>query len=79
MTDTPTNTFWLLGRLDKVHYDEFKGFVVLAPSEESARLIACKSCADEGSHVWMDKDLSSCESMTVQDRDGVVLSSFNAG
>lgn len=73
---------WKLERTGGVGYDENAGFIVAASTEESARDIAGRAAADEGSSTWWDTRLSSCVLIGAATDDlpsGVVQSNFRAG
>jgi hypothetical protein len=59
-------------------YDNAFGFVVRAVDEESARKFANKNAGDENRHSkpWLDSELSTCEELTPEGNDGVILRDF---
>ena len=67
-----------LHRLDKVDWDEYKGFVIRAEDEISARVIAGQQDSYHKSR-WIDHKQTSCEEITQEGDPGVILDSFNAG
>jgi hypothetical protein len=69
---------YLLKRLDPVDYDEFDSKVVVAESEEDARLIAGEETGDEG-QVWHNPKYVSCEVVDPAQGARVVCASFIAG
>ena len=74
---------WLLDRKsagDKIYYDEYTGFVIRAPDEETARHMAGEVAGEEGKETWHSSRFSTCcEIIPAEGSLGVVLASFNAG
>jgi hypothetical protein len=57
---------WLLEAIDGSEYfdpwyDKMFGIVVVAESEEKARLLAAEAKADEGKQPWLSPEHTSCE------------------
>lgn len=71
------NKIYLLTRKDRVGYDEYTGFVIVAGTEEDARTRANSIAADEGP-IWAEPDFVKCEEVNTE-TTGIVLDSFNAG
>ena len=72
---------WLIERHeDDVGYDESAGFVVRAETEHAARVLASKRRrGDENPSVWLDQNESSCEQITEEGDEAVILTDFKAG
>lgn len=68
-----------LERIDGVSHDEAFGFVVRAENESSARIIVSLQCGDEGSSVWLDSSMTSCEELKKTGKSEVILRDYNAG
>lgn len=49
---------YLLKRTGRVYWDEMAGAVVIAGSEEEARLLASQEAWDEGPDAWLDFERS---------------------
>ena len=47
--------------------------VVRAPSEMVARQLAAQSSAAEGTQPWLNADMTSCEELTLEDDNEVIL------
>lgn len=61
-------------------YDQADGFVVMAATEEEARLLASCEHGDEGAGAWLDPDLSCCLELVPHNGfPHVVLRDFHAG
>ena len=69
---------WVL-RHNGCGYDEHRGFIMRARSAKKARAMAAGAAADEGPNVWRDATRSTCEELTLDGAEGVVMSDFNAG
>lgn len=70
---------YLLRRRD-YDYDEFDAHLVRASCEQQARAIAAKAVSrHEERNEWLDADKSTCECVTAEGVEEVILSSFNAG
>ncbi len=79
---------WILRPVDQSLLDRFydvnRGFVVRAPDEENARLLAEFAVAEEkgfdkGLGVWTDPSITTCVELTGEGAPGVVMQDFNAG
>lgn len=70
---------YLLVRTDSVDWEENDSVVVRASSEEAARELAAKHSAFEGPSPWLSPSKSTCEVVTVDGEDEVVLASYKAG
>lgn len=68
---------YVLERKERAGYDEVEGVVIVAPSEDAARLIANTDNGDEGK-IWDDPAKVSCK-IVDPNTEGIVLSSFRAG
>lgn len=51
---------YLLQYRGNIGYDEFAGFVIVAPSGLAARLLAAKASGDEGQKCWVTEAKTSC-------------------
>lgn len=76
---------WILRPIDLEHpiwgkYDDIAmGFVVCAESERDARVMAHINGgreSEDGRDAWLQRDLSTCERLTVPDERGVVIRDF---
>jgi hypothetical protein len=67
---------WLLQRLLGTRSGEAGGFVVRAESEVYARRYASQSAGKEGSALWLEPAMASCEELTASGLTGVVLQEF---
>jgi hypothetical protein len=83
MTHIDLPSIWLLKRLESVDYDENDGFIITAPDEYTARLIAASNAGNEGRSTWTNIALSSCTVIGVLTHPDptprILLRSFNAG
>ena len=70
---------YLITRNKTKGYDVVNGFVIRAPSEESARMQASANAADEGHIIWLDSGRSTCDVITGEGPIGIILRDFNAG
>lgn len=72
---------YVLRRIAEVNYDEYEGFVVRAVSEEHARALAAEGInwSKNERAVWLFADKSTCELLTSEGADEVILESFHAG
>lgn len=68
---------YVLERIGKVGWDEVEGVVIVAPSEDAARLIANTDTGDEGK-IWDNPAKVTCK-IVDPNVEGIVLSSFRAG
>lgn len=59
--------------------DTVSGFIIRAPSEESARMQASANARDEGIVVWLDSGRSTCTPLTIEGPIGIILRDFHAG
>lgn len=59
--------------------DTNQGFVIRAKDANHAREIAASQYSDEGSAVWYDYTMTSCEPLSGKGPVGVVMCDFNAG
>jgi hypothetical protein len=68
----------ILGRVINARgtHDEFDGFVVRAPDEPAARLLAAQWGGDEGSDMWTNPLNSTCRELTADGEAMIVLSSL---
>ena len=71
-------TLWKLTRIGKQDWDVADGFVVRAPDENHARLLASKRSGDEGEQTWLRPEKSTCEQVTEDGPDEIILRDFNA-
>lgn len=70
---------YLLRRRD-YDYDEYDAHLIRASCEQQARLIAAGTITrHEDPNEWLDADKSTCELVTADGEEQVILSSFNAG
>lgn len=75
---------WILSRTDRVDYDEYDAFVVLAKDEASARKLAAEedpnpTYCDRG-YDWADSKHVKCEQISLRTAKAqVLLGSYNAG
>jgi hypothetical protein len=53
--------------------DVVNAFLLRATSEHAARLYAATRPADEGEETWTNPLLSSCEEVTADGPDGIIL------
>jgi hypothetical protein len=66
-------------RLDKIGWDEYEEFVVIAKDEKTAREMCAKNHADEGKEIWLS-DKVHVEIVDAENRNqAIVCKSFNAG
>lgn len=64
-------------KFDKVDYDEYIGFVIIAPNR--ARAIQIMLLEKGGNNVHKD-NIESCEEIgTTNRKEGIVFDSYNAG
>ncbi len=70
---------FLLERLDETDWDESEGFVIRAKDEVSARVIAGEQDNNNNKSRWMDHQRTSCNEISQDGHEGVILESFNAG
>lgn len=70
---------YLLQLTEDAGYDAVFGFVIRAPSEESARMQASANAKEEGIAVWLTPDLSTCTPVTTEGPIGIILRDFHAG
>lgn len=71
--------WYLEVKSEDVGYDEVDAFVIRAETEEQARLIAYGRAGDEGGETWRNPEYSTCEELTADGAQGIILRSFNAG
>lgn len=75
---------WLLAPIEsnstawKPWYDKSFGFVVVAETEERARIVASDKHGDEGIVPWLDTTQSSCTELIAGDKEKVILRDFAA-
>jgi hypothetical protein len=77
---------WMLRPVDEENglwwYDCAHGFVIAAPSEDRARVIAAENAGDEGDskdgNPWMDPTITTC-TLLVPGDEGVLMRDFHAG
>lgn len=60
-------------------YDKAYGFVVLAETEEGARLLAANDAGDEGRDAWINSQLSTCKVVDTHPPARLLLRDFCAG
>jgi len=75
---------WLLSRTDRVYFEEFDSFVVLAKNEVEARKLAAafdpKSSYDPRKHDWTESKYVKCEQVSLRTAKAqVLLASYNGG
>lgn len=72
---------WLIERAETedVDYDETRGVLVIAESEEQARAMASKERGVEGEAAWLDPSRTTCKELVPGDAPRVVLVDFRAG
>lgn len=74
---------YLLSNLEGAGYDQYDGFVVIAPNEESARkLVKREGSLGLPKAFWQNQDKSSCERIGTAEKgqkQGIILSDFNRG
>ena len=73
---------YLIKRLTEVSYDEYDSFVIRAENEIQARNMAFNVSNDfykNYCHDFKDLSKSSCEIITKEGTEEIILSSFNAG
>ncbi len=66
----------------KPWYDKVLGFVVRAETEEQARGYADKKAEgenDDGDRPWLDPNMSTCNELTPEGEEGVVMRDFARG
>jgi hypothetical protein len=59
-------------------YDKAFGFVVRAVNEPAARALACEEYGDEGEAVWLDPSQTTCEELTADGPQEIVLRDFHS-
>jgi len=69
---------YLLERIGDTGYDECIGHLIRAESEEIARTIANDNPGDEGP-IWHNKEKVSCEEITMEGSEGILITNFHAG
>jgi hypothetical protein len=63
-------------------YDKFHGFLIRAESEERARILADRNGGDEnnkGQHPWLNSEFSTCEELSVDGVEEILISDYLAG
>ena len=74
---------WLLKQKETADWDEVKGFVILARTEQRARELAKEDEAheaDECPDFWLNSDYSTCIKIGIsKKKEGRWLRSFNSG
>lgn len=55
-------------------FDKTFGMVIRAESEERARTIAAENCSEEGRGAWLDSENSTCEELTGDGEEEVIIS-----
>ena len=63
---------WLITRHD-VDYDEAEAFVIRAPTEGEARVVASRNGENEDCREWLNEEDSSCVEVTYEGEPGVIL------
>lgn len=71
------NNVYLLTRVDKIGYDEYRAKVVIAKNADEARLLANVKVGDEGK-IWFDRTKVQCQKVN-DDYPSIVLACFNPG
>lgn len=70
---------WLI-TTEEYSWDDYKGFVVRAETEDQARTMAEGEAGTySNGSVFADKTKSKCEEIKAKGEAGVILDSFNAG
>lgn len=54
-------------------YDKVFGMVVIAATEENARLVAASNHGDEGPYVWLDDKVTRCLEMSPEGKDRLII------
>lgn len=67
-----------LHRISDVGWDEYKGFVIRSHDEYTARLVASEKDR-EFKEKWLDEEWATCELISKEGEEGIILDSFNAG
>ena len=62
-----------------IEWDMFRGFVVRAINEQHAREIANDHSAFDDDGYFLTPEMSSCELLTGDGEQGIILSDFKAG
>lgn len=74
------NNIYLISRKDDYDYDEYDSFVISASSSIKARGIASENAGDECGYVWTIPKHSKIKKIgKTNQKEGVILASFNAG
>ena len=70
---------YLLERTDdKLGYDQYLNFVVIAPSPNKAKELCMEMSADEGEQPWVDAKCTVIGNPK-DDKPRIILGDFNAG
>lgn len=70
---------WLIKRLSPSYVDEAQGFVICAPNEASAREIANRHHGDEDVGFWTNPAFASCEPISTEGPEELILRDFLNG
>jgi hypothetical protein len=70
---------YLLKQTSQASFDNNEAFVVRAKNFTEAREIASKACGDEGPHLWLDKNRSSCKRVNPVGKSELILNSYKSG
>ena len=70
---------WIVRRREYADWDEYEAFVVAAESEERDRFLAKREAALDEEKIWLNPEYSTCDELTDDDPEGVVLEDFHAG
>ena len=69
---------YLLFNFSDLGYDKMSGHLIRAASEKRAREIANGSVGDEG-RIWDDSEKVSCEIVSSEGIESIIISDFHAG
>ncbi len=71
---------WLLRPVDdwEPWYDKAFGFVVRAETEGRARELASADAGNEGAGVWLNADETTCEELSDDGPEAVVIQDFKS-
>ena len=74
------NQLWLLHRWNRnINWDEVSCFVIRAPSEADARVLAATNPGDEHAETWLDPTRSRAERLLDDGPTEVIVRDFRAG
>lgn len=71
--------YFLKRKNDNPELDCMNSIVIRASREKAARQIAADHAGDEGTHTWLDPELSTCELLKQNGKEGVICIDFHAG